>query len=172
MKKTKKGGVLPPAAELTDALQKNQVAGAPTEPTKKKPQRVETIRVRHDFDDKELLAIGGTLADKQRVYDHTESELKTIQRQFKTTMSGLKCDIDSAVDKIKDGYEMREVESVVMIRVDKKAKTATKVFYRKDDGSFIKDEPAINTELELFNVLPDKRDHTKPLARELLDSQV
>jgi hypothetical protein len=139
---------------------------------KKKPQRVETIRVRHNFDDKELLVIGGTLADKQRVFDHTESELKTIARQFKTTMSGLKCDIDSAVDKIKDVYEMREVEAVVMIRVDKKAKTATKVFYRKDDGSYIKDEPAINTEMELFNILPDKRDFRKPLDLKTIDSQV
>ena len=172
------------AKEITDAINNNQIGGDPAAPPvgtpapkppekpKAKPVRGEIIKVRHDFDDKELLTIGGMLADKQRVYDHTESELKTIQRQFKTTMSGLKCDIDSCVDKIKDGYEMSDVEAVVMVCVDKKSNTATKCFYRKDDGSFIKDERAIRTELELFNVLPEKHDIKKPLPKKLLESQV
>ena len=157
------------ATEVQKAMTDNQVAAAvppaakPPEPPKKKAPRIEHIRVRHDFDNTELLALGQTMADKKRVYDSTKAELKTITRQFNTTLSGLDCDITDAVNKIKDGFEMREVEAVIMVKLDNKKKTATKCYYRRDTGAFIKDEKAINTELELFNVLPPKHDHKKPL---------
>lgn len=144
-------------------------AAPPKPPAKKKPQRVETILVRHDFTAEEQLALGQSLADKQRVANDIAAEAKACARQYKDKLATVETEIGKTVDEIKDGFNMVSVECVVLAKIDRKEKTVKKVFYRKDTGAFIKDENALNVELELFNILPDKRDHKKALDEKLLN---
>lgn len=175
------------ANELKDALEANQVgkgdhpSPAPHTPDEKKkdatrkpkPQRVEQILVRHDFTVPERADLGGLLADKARVLADLEGEAKACARQYKDKISTIQTEVDATVNKIKEGFEMVPIAAIVMVQIDRRAKTATKHFYRKDTGVYIKSEDIIsNTELELFNVLPDTRDASKPLDAKLLNSQV
>lgn len=175
------------AGELKDALEKNQVGAgdkpAPDsdskeskkkdDPKKPKPQRVENILVRHDFSIPERADLGTVLADKSRILSDMESEAKACARQYKDKISTVQTEVDSTVNKIKEGFEMVPVAAIVMVQIDRKHKTATKCYYRKDTGVFIKSEDIIsNTELELFNILPENRDMSKPLEAKLLAEQV
>ena len=174
------------ASEIKDALEKNQVAGdqpaaapdtnAPKkkdEAKKPKPQRVENILVRHDFTVPERAELGSVLADKSRVLADMEAEGKACARQYKDKISTVQTEVDATVNKIKEGFEMVPVAAIVMVQIDRKAKTATKAYYRKDTGVFIKSEDIIsNTELELFNIMPENRDMSKPLEAKLLAEQV
>jgi uncharacterized phage infection (PIP) family protein YhgE len=173
------------AADLKSSLESNQIAkgdsanaapatdGKKKEEKKPKPQRVERILIRHDFTVQEKADLGGVLADKSRILADMEDEAKACARQYKDKISTVQTEVDSTVNKIKEGFEMVPVEAIVMVQIDRKAKTATKAFYRKDTGVFIKLEDIIsNTELELFNVLPENRDLSKPLEAKLLSEQV
>ena len=173
-------------SELKDAIEQNTIAKgeapavppgtAPVPPVPKKktpkPNRVETILVRHDFTTEETANLGKLLADRERMADDIEGEMKACARQYKDKLESAWTEIKSTVDKLKEGFEMLPVAAVVMVKIDRAEKTAKKCYYRKDTGAFIKDEKAINVELELFNVLPDNRDETKPLPAKLMASQV
>lgn len=197
MKQTSKGAPQSAAAaEMKDAIEKNQIAkgDGPTVPPaatptptptpkddkkekakekKPKPQRVEQIHVRHDFTVPEAAALGGILADKSRILADLEGEAKACARQYKDKMTTLEAEIDNVVNKIKEGFEMVPVDAIVMVQINRSKKEATKYYYRKDTGVLIKSDKIIsNTELELFNILPDKRDPNKPLDAKLLSSQV
>jgi len=177
------------AADLQQTMQKNQVQtdgpaappnGAPTPAPAKddkkakadkkpKPQRIETIFVRHDFTVQEKADLGGVLADKARVMDAMKSEAKVCARQYKDKIDTMQGEIDKVVDKIKEGFEMIEVDAIAMVQIDQKAKTATKAYYRKDTGEFIRSENVLsNTELPLFNILPAGVDMSKPLGKKLM----
>lgn len=185
MRRKKKTDVVDPS-ELKDAIERNTIGqgeapvvppatpATPPPPKKKtpKPNRVETILVRHDFTTEENANLGKLLADKERMAEDIEGEMKACARQYKDKLASARTEISSTVNKLKEGFEMIPVEAVVMVKIDRKAKTAKKCYYRKDTGEFIKDEKAINVELELFNVLPDNRDETKPLPAKLIASQV
>lgn len=188
MRKKAKSVTPEQAAEIKDAIEKNQVAPDATsapqaeakpdakkkdEPKKPKPQRVENILIRHDFTVPERAELGSVLADKSRILTELEAEAKACARQYKDKISTIQTEVESVVNKIKEGFEMVPVSAIVMVQIDRKNKTATKCFYRKDTGVFIKSEDIIsNTELELFNVLPENRDMSKPLDAKLLASQV
>lgn len=170
------------AAALQDAMQKNQVAnGDSTTPPpearpkqkRTKPQRIETILVRHDFSTQEMADLGLSLADKQRVAEDITGEAKACARQYKDKLETVKVEISTLTDKIKQGFEMLPVEAIAMARVDKVKRTVAKCYYRKDTGQFIRSEDnVLNVELELFNILPDSHDAKKPLPKRLLASQV
>lgn len=192
MKRTPKSKVAPAsvnaaeAADLQKTMQANQVKDGPAAPPvaepakpdpkkdkKPKPQRVEQIMVRHDFTVPELAQLGGSLADKSRVLADLEGEAKACARQYKDKVGTIQTEIDSTVNKIKEGFEMVAVDAIAMVQIDRKAKTATKAYYRKDTGAFIKLEDLIsNTELPLFNVLPEGRDLSRPLDKKLLEQAV
>lgn len=180
------------AAEVKDAIEKNQIGKGeepavppqpnaqtlpPAKPKKEKkrakPQRIETILVRHDFTVQEMADLGRSLADKQRVAEDIEGEAKACARQYKDKLATVKQEIASATDKIKEGFEMISVEAIAMARVDKVKRTVCKAYYRKDTGQFIRAEDnVLNVELELFNMLPDTHDLKKPLPKKLLSAQV
>lgn len=173
-------------SELKDTIERNTMLGAnppdapptaePDNPKKKKEpkrQRIEQILVRHEFTIPEIAELGKSLANKSRVLADMEAEAKACARQYKDKIATMQTEIDSTVAKVKEGFEMVPVAAIVMVQIDRKNKTATKAFYRKDTGVFIKLEEIIsNTELELFNVLPENRDLSKPLEKKLLESQV
>lgn len=170
--------------EIKAAMEKNQIdpnakeadaAGQPKPKEEKKPkrQRVEQILVRHEFTVPEIAELGKSLADKSRVLADMEAEAKACARQYKDKIATMQTEIDSTVAKVKEGFEMIPVSAIVMVQIDRKHKTATKAYYRKDTGAYIKSEEILsNTELELFNVLPEKRDLSKPLEPKLLETQV
>jgi len=178
------------ANELKETLEANQIGkgdqpaspppDVPSKPAakkddkpKKKAQRIETILIRHDFTVPERADLGSSLADKARILADIEGEAKACARQYKDKISTMQTEVDSLVNKIKEGFEMVPVAAIVMVQIDRKHKTATKAFYRKDTGTYIKSEDIIsNTELELFNVLPDNRDLSKPLEAKLMADQV
>lgn len=139
---------------------------------KVRPQRIETIMVKHEFTEKELVALGAQMADESRVSEAIESEAKTCARQYKDKLVNSKTKIAGLVDKIKEGFEMVPVEAVAMIQINRQDKTARKCFYRRDTGAFIREESALNVEFELFNVLPEKSDYKRALPKKLLISQV
>lgn len=171
--------------EIKEAMENNQIdpnasakpaadnPAKPKEDKKPKRQRVEQILVRHEFTVPEIAELGKTLADKSRVLADMEAEAKACARQYKDKIATMQTEIDSTVAKVKEGFEMIPVSAIVMVQIDRRNKTATKAFYRKDTGAYIKSEEILsNTELELFNVLPEKRDLTKPLEPKLLETQV
>lgn len=178
MDELEKRGVVGPAkgGEPRDILALPEVT-APAEKkpkveVKSRPHRIETVRIRHDFNQEEIANLGKGLAAEQRVAEQIESEAKTCARQYKDKLETAKTKIASLTDKIQEGYEMLPVEAIAMVKINRGGKTATKVFYRKDTGAFIREEDAINAELELFNVISDKTDVTKPLPAKMLASQV
>lgn len=170
--------------EIKAAMEKNQIdpnvkeadADGKTKPKdEKKPkrQRIEQILVRHEFTVPEIAELGKSLADKSRVLADMEAEAKACARQYKDKIATMQTEIDATVAKVKEGFEMIPVSAIVMVQIDRRNKTATKAFYRKDTGAYIKSEEILsNTELELFNVLPEKRDLSKPLEPKLLETQV
>jgi hypothetical protein len=176
------------AAEIKSTLEANQIgkgeqptpppAAAPPAPKKDekpkvKPQRVENILIRHDFSILDLANLGGVLADRSRILSDLEGEAKACARQYKDRLTTIQTEVDSTVNNIKEGFEMVPIAAIVMVQIDRKHKTATKAYYRKDTGVFIKSEDIIsNTELELFNILPENRAMEKPLDEKLLKSQV
>lgn len=137
-----------------------------------KPHRVEVIQIRHDFTETETVALGRSLADESRVAEAIKSEAKACARQYKDKLGNSEVRIAGLVDKIKEGFEMVPVEAIVMVKIDKKEKTAKKVYYRRDTGGYIREENALNVELGLFNVLPDKHDEKKPLPAKIIQEQV
>lgn len=175
---TKSGDCLPCVSKrgAKPAEAKPEVAKPEPKPEKKgkkvRPQRIETIMVKHEFSEKELVALGAQMADESRIAESIESEAKTCARQYKDKLVNSKTKIAGLVDKIKEGFEMVPVDAVAMIQISKKDKTARKCFYRKDTGAFIREENALNVEFELFNVLPEKSDYKKALPKKLLNSQV
>lgn len=145
----------------------------PKEKKRAKPQRIESILVRHDFNEAEIANLGRSLADKQRVAEDIAGEAKACARQYKDKLETVKTEIASTTDKIKEGFEMLSVEAIAMARVDKVKRTVSKAYYRRDTGQFIRaEENVLNVELELFNMLPDAHDIKKPLPKKLLASQV
>lgn len=175
----KKAGVV--AQQLQVEMQGNQIAPSeqatppsakPPKPEPKKKQRVETILIRHDFTTLELANLGKSLADKERVAVDIEAEAKACARQYKDKLANVTTEISNDVNKLKEGFEMVPVECIVMAKIDRTAKTVTKVYYRKDTGAYIKHEDALNVELELFNILPGKGDITKALDGKFLKEQV
>lgn len=192
MKRTTKKTSVPQsvaAAEAKDiqaSMTANQISPAKPEdpkpetkkdgkPEEKKPrkQRVEQILVKHEFSVPELAELGKSLADKSRVLADLQGEAKACARQYKDKIEGMQTEINSTVAKVKEGFEMVPVDAIVMVQIDKTHRTATKAFYRKDTGAFIKSEDVVsNTELPLFNVLPESRDLSKPLEKKFIDQAV
>lgn len=177
------------AAALKDQLEQNSIAkgeapasppanpSEPVEPKKQKqrakPQRIETILIRHDFTTQEMADLGIALADKQRVAEDIAGEAKACARQYKDKLETVKTDISSTTDKIKQGFEMIPTEAIAMARIDKVNRTVMKCYYRKGTGAFIRsEENVLNVELELFNLLPDSHEVVRPLPKKLLASQV
>lgn len=173
MDELERRGVVGPSNGAGDREVLITTTAKPKKPKKvAKPQRVETILIRHDFDTEETANLGKKLADLQRVADGIKAEAKACARQYKDKLENVCTEISGIVDKVKEGFEMLPVEAVVMAQINRKDRTVKKVYYRKDTGAFIKEENAVNVELELFNLLPDSRDITKALDSKLLKSQV
>lgn len=175
MDELEKRGIVGPSPNGELGTATREILNLPKEQPKKKvlkPQRIETVLVRHDFTQAEIASLGTQLAAEQRVADQIQSEAKTCARQYKDKLETSKTKIGGLTDKIQEGYEMLPVEAIAMVMVNRGGETAKKVYYRKDTGDFIRQEDVLNAELELFNIIPDKTDVTKPLPKKLLVTQV
>lgn len=167
-----KNQIIPPASEPAGP----QSATAPTPPPKpeKRPPRLETIQVRHDFSVQETANLGKQLGEEQRKLDTFEDELASVKSEYKSKMVKVEAEINRLVDALQDGFEMRPTKAVMFVEIQKKTRKVAKCFYRSDTGEFIRREEVTlgGMELDLFAVLPKGHKPEAKLTADLLASAV
>lgn len=135
--------------------------------------RVETIFVRHDFEEGEFAEMAKKLGIQQREYLEIQAQLKSIRSEFKARTDKVEAEISRLTNAINDGYVMREVETITLVAIDKLDKSAKKCFYERQTGKFIKSEPVpLSGQLDIFAIHPKPTQFSKRLSEKVIRSAV
>jgi hypothetical protein len=99
-------------------------------PAKKAEVKIETIQARHDFSEKEIGELGGSLSGMIREKSRLTEEKKVVMKQWATRIEEVTNRINETSDKMEARFEMRSTECEV--HFDWKA--GKKTYVRKADG--------------------------------------
>jgi hypothetical protein len=104
---------------------------------------------RYEFNDPELLAIGKELAEYNEQLDAIEQDKKRVVSDFAAKIASHESDISLAVNKIRSGYEYRDLPCTVRFH---QPKTGKKEIVRDDTGLVVAVQDM--TEFDLQALLP------------------
>ena len=93
--------------------------------------------VKYEFSEVEKKEISGGLAQSIMDLDALKSQLKSVQAQYKAEMTEIEARLVKDSEKIRSGYEMREMEC----RVDKDYGLKRIFIIRPDTGEMVKERP-------------------------------
>lgn len=159
--------------DLQSAMTSNETDPAPDEDPAEPVRHpvVETILVQYDFSETEIVRMAKALTQQRAMYQRTENELGSIKKDYSSRLEKIEVETSRLADLISDGFEMRQVPAVVMVAIDKQARTAHRCYYRRDNGAFIKRELITGThEMDMFTLLPDGHSYEDALPAEILEN--
>ncbi len=104
---------------------------------KQKQATVQSLQVKHVFNEDELRELGSKLADEEFNLANAELEKSQAVSNHNAAIKTINANITKLATSIKDGFEMREVECSVRMNDPKEGK---KTVTRKDNGqSWVED---------------------------------
>lgn len=104
---------------------------------KQKQATIQSLQVKHVFNEDELRELGGKLADEEFNLANAEMEKSQAVSNHNAGIKTINANITKLATSIKDGFEMREVECSVRMNDPKEGK---KTVTRRDNGqSWIED---------------------------------
>lgn len=159
-------------ADIKGAVTTNQILPQATpEPKEDEPRGpvIEICKVRFDFPDHELVGLGRQMVRCSRQIEALQNELASIKKDYASRVEKVEVERSRISQILDDGYEMRDVECVVLLYVDRQARTTEKVFYEKLTGKFVRREKvAGGVELDFFTLVPAGHQVESPLAENFL----
>lgn len=160
--------------QIQSALTTNQILENKDKPKEKKPLPprspvVETLLTRFDFEDKDMAEFGRLVVRQNRMIEAHEAELASIKTNYKAKIQAAEAERDRISQIIGDGFEMREVKAYALVWINKKERQAWKVYYRADDGTYMRKESIAWTSgvtFDMFTMLPEGHKIENPLPKE------
>lgn len=157
-----------------------------SKPLKMKRFEKRTLPCKHVFDATERLDIGSNLAAAMQTHSQVEDQMKSLVADYKAKMKMIATEGDQFAARIRDGYEMREIECIVYFNTatNEKGKPVKKQGVKRIVNArtkeFVRDEPMSPSDIqsEMFEkdklereskaakakkVSPAKPDENKPL---------
>jgi hypothetical protein len=122
-------------------MSKEAEAAAEKAPITKKSTR----NLPYRFTDEELLGIGKELAERTEQLTALESDKKRVVSDFAAKIAGKESDISVLTNKIRSGYEYRELPVTEVMHTPK---PGLKQIIRDDDGKVAGEERMTNSELQ------------------------
>jgi hypothetical protein len=136
----------PSALDTTTKPAESDTTPAQTKPADvRKPVPTERM-LRHDFTDKETLALGRELSEKLSERSQLEADLNRVKGDFKARDAALEAKILSLRDKVNTRYELRTTKCEW--RFDD-PKPGFKTIYRLDSETPIETEPMTEAEKQI-----------------------
>lgn len=149
--------------------------------TKKKSDSVldakqERVLAKHTFTSEELVDLGRAAGRSQIEVGSLDAQLSSIKSDYKGRIEGAEMRRDSAFDKLRDGFEMREVEGIIVFNRPKKGQ---KTIYHYDEnlpdfiGALIRAEDMTpgDCQAELFAQRQAEEDAKKNLPNPVLEKE-
>lgn len=92
--------------------------------SKQKPAKldakIERVQAKHTFSPNELIELGQEAGRHQGEFCRLEGELASVKKDYGAKMELAECHRDTAFRKLRDGFEMREVEGIIIYNKPKK----------------------------------------------------
>jgi uncharacterized coiled-coil DUF342 family protein len=101
--------------------------------------------LKYFFSEEEKRELAQEMAEKVTEKQSAEDEKKAIMSDFKSRLDGLDAQINGAANKIRSGFEMRQIECEVVPVPERKVWE----IYRMDTGDFIRTKPMTQDDLQL-----------------------
>ena len=108
--------------------------------------------LKHEFSEDEKREIGKQMAASAKEWQDAEAEKKTVDTRLKEKIDGIKAQLHSSAQKIRDGYEYRQAECI--IRPNYKMRTIE--VYRKDNGAFVRSRDMNKEEIAMLQMRLDQ----------------
>jgi hypothetical protein len=106
--------------------------------------QTEFVTAKHTLTDAEKQALGQEMADRTAEADRLRDELDSLKKDFNSRIRIAEITARSCGEKIRNGYEMREVECTV--EVDPKTRLVR--YIRTDTGEVARTRPAEQSDLQ------------------------
>jgi hypothetical protein len=137
-------------------MKSNTLAAKAKKPKVAKIKRFEkrTLPVRHVFDANERLELGNLLAAAMQTHGHVEDQMKSIVGDYKARLKTISVEGDQYAARIRDGYEMREIECIVHFNTatNERGKPIKKLGMKRivnaSTKEFVRDEPMTPADLQ------------------------
>ncbi len=104
----------------------------------------DTILVKHTFTPEERVELSEQMVEAENTVNEAKEDLEQVKKQFAATIRTAETQRKLAASKLRAGFEMQEV--ACKVEIDDKTKTAK--LYREDNGDFVLERPAKDTELQ------------------------
>ncbi len=127
------------------ATEKPKSPGKKSAPAKKKPDlKMQKVQARWTFPSEERAELGLTAGREHDEIGNLESQLASIKKDYASKIEAAENRRNQAFAKMKDGFEMREIEAIVIFNAPAKGR---KSIFRYDStkkggkGEFVIEEP-------------------------------
>lgn len=155
-------------------MKRSTLAAKPKKARSVKVKRFEKrlLSVKHVFDERERLDLGNKLATAMQTHGEVEAQMKSITGDYKSRLKMIATEGDQYAARIRDGYEMREIECIVHFNMatNERGKPVKKLGMKRvinaTTKEFIRDEPMTQADLQAEMFEKKKLENDSKLAKE------
>lgn len=121
---------------------------------------LETVQAQHPFSAEEQQQLAKSLVARMQELCTTENELDSIKQDYKAKLTRIETDRDNIAQKIRDGFEMRPCEAIVLFDTPSKGRKT----YVDKDGPVIREECMSGPDFQRSLPLEEKPPSNEDLA--------